>query len=95
MQGALLILSPPTPPNDWEYRYTFSTSAKTYEDTVHFYVHLMQARTHEEYPPKDGYVNNCQLNVIARATPIHPDLVLMWKKIGYDEICNDVNELAM
>ncbi|RGB29402.1 hypothetical protein C1646_322062 [Rhizophagus diaphanus] len=66
----------------------------TYEDTVH-YIQLMQARAHEEYPPKDGYENSRQLNVVARAILIHPDLVLMWKEIGYHEICNDVNELVM
>ncbi|RIA95179.1 hypothetical protein C1645_817025 [Glomus cerebriforme] len=43
-------------------------------------------REHEEYPPQDGYENNRQLNVIARAVIIHPDLVNMWKNIGYYEI---------
>ncbi|PKC11013.1 hypothetical protein RhiirA5_498022 [Rhizophagus irregularis] len=47
----------------------------TYEDTVHF--QLMQARAYEEYSPKDGYENSHQLNVVARAIFIHPDLVLM------------------
>ncbi len=42
----------------------------------------------EEYPPKDGYENNRQLN-------IHLELVILWKKIGYNEICNDVNDLVM
>ncbi|GES79610.1 hypothetical protein GLOIN_2v1595045 [Rhizophagus clarus] len=46
----------------------------TYEDSVH-YIQLMQARAHEEYPPKDGYENSRQLNVVARAILIHPDLV--------------------
>ena len=33
---------------------------------------------------------------MARAILIHPDLVIMWKEIGYFEICNDdVNELVM
>uniref|UniRef100_U9TZJ7 Uncharacterized protein n=1 Tax=Rhizophagus irregularis (strain DAOM 181602 / DAOM 197198 / MUCL 43194) TaxID=747089 RepID=U9TZJ7_RHIID len=44
----------------------------TYEDTVHF--QLMQARAYEEYSPKDGYENSRQLNVVARAIFIHPDL---------------------
>ncbi|GBC08964.1 hypothetical protein RclHR1_08500009 [Rhizophagus clarus] len=55
----------------------------------------MQARAHEDYPPKDGYENSRQLNVVARAILIHPDLVNLWKKIGYHEICSDVNELVM
>ncbi|GBB90026.1 hypothetical protein RclHR1_01690011 [Rhizophagus clarus] len=54
-----------------------------YEDTI------------EEYPPRDGYENNRQLNVIARAIIIHPDLVKMWKSIGYYEICDDVNDLVI
>jgi hypothetical protein len=49
----------------------------------------------EEYPSKDGYENNRQLNVIARAIIIHPDLVNMWKNIGYHEICSDVNDLVI
>jgi len=65
-----------------------------YEDTVE-YIQLMQARAHEEYPPKDGYENSRQLNVVARAILIYPDLVNLWKEIGYNEICSDVNELVM
>ncbi|RIA96690.1 hypothetical protein C1645_857201 [Glomus cerebriforme] len=65
-----------------------------YEDSIE-YIQLMQARTHEDYPPKDGFENSRQLNVIARAILIHPDLVNLWKKIGYHEICSDVNELVM
>ncbi|CAG8513692.1 12866_t:CDS:1 [Cetraspora pellucida] len=49
----------------------------------------------EEYPPKDGYENNRQLNIIGRAILICKDLVLLWKEIGYYEICNDVNDLVM
>jgi hypothetical protein len=55
----------------------------------------MQARSHEDYSPKDGYENSRQLNVVARAILVHPDLVNLWKKIGYYEICNDVNDLVM
>ena len=55
----------------------------------------MQARAHEEYPPKYGYENSRQLNVVTRAILIHPDLVTLWKDIGYYEICSDVNELVM
>src|SRR6266542_5361571 len=55
----------------------------------------MQARAYEEYPPKDGYENSRQLNVIARAILIYPDLVILWKEIGYNKICSDVNELVM
>ena len=32
---------------------------------------------------------------MARAILIHPDLVVLWKEIGYYEICIDVNELVM
>jgi hypothetical protein len=46
----------------------------------------MQARAHEEYPPKDGYENSRQLNVVARAILIYPDLVLVWEEISYYEI---------
>ncbi|CAB5378089.1 hypothetical protein RhiirA5_424872 [Rhizophagus irregularis] len=65
-----------------------------HEDTVE-YIQLMQSRAHEEYPPKDGYENSRQLNVIARAILIYPDLVTLWKEIGYYEICSDVNDLVM
>ena len=49
----------------------------------------------EEYPPKDGYENNRQLNVIARAILIYPDLINLWKMIEYNEICNDLNDLVI
>ncbi|GBB83847.1 hypothetical protein RclHR1_01050021 [Rhizophagus clarus] len=65
-----------------------------HEDTVE-YIQLMQSRAHEEYPPKDGFENSRQLNVVARAILIHPDLVTFWKEIGYHEICSDVNDLVM
>jgi len=57
-------------------------------------IRLMQARN-EEYPPKDAYENYGQLNVLARAILIHPHLVTLWKEIGYNEICSDVNGLVM
>ncbi|CAG8581889.1 5931_t:CDS:2 [Funneliformis mosseae] len=57
--------------------------------------HIHQQPPPEEYPPKDGYENSRQLNVIARAILIHPDLVNLWKQIGYEEICNDVNDLVL
>src|SRR6266542_694615 len=59
------------------------------------YLRSLQARTQEEYPPKEGYENNRQLNVVTRAILIHPDLVNLWKSIGYHEICSDINELAI
>ncbi|EXX55878.1 uncharacterized protein OCT59_010613 [Rhizophagus irregularis] len=65
-----------------------------YEDTIEF-IQLIQDRAQEDYPPKDGYENSRQLNVIARAILIYPDLVIMWKEIGYYEICSDLNELVM
>ncbi len=57
--------------------------------------HNRQPPIPEEYPPKDGFENNRLLNVIARAILIHLELVILWKKIGYNEICNDVNDLVM
>jgi hypothetical protein len=57
--------------------------------------HIHQQSAPEEYPSKDGFENNRQLNVIARGILIHPDLVNLWKQIGYYEICNDVNDLVM
>jgi hypothetical protein len=65
-----------------------------YEDTTE-YIQLMHARAHEEYPPKDGFENSRQLNVVARAILIQPDLVNLWKEIGYHEVCRDINELVM
>jgi hypothetical protein len=57
--------------------------------------HIHQQLAPEEYPSKDGFENNRQLNVIARGILIHPDLVNLWKRIGYYEICNDINDLVM
>ncbi|RIB08339.1 hypothetical protein C2G38_2045247 [Gigaspora rosea] len=51
--------------------------------------------TPEEYPPKDGHENKCQLNVIARSILICKEIVNLWKEIGYYEICYDVNDLVM
>ncbi|CAG8854192.1 7743_t:CDS:2, partial [Gigaspora margarita] len=48
----------------------------------------------EEYPAKDGYKNNRQLNIIAQSILIHKNLVNVWKKIGYHEIVDDVNDLV-
>ncbi|CAI2188970.1 10060_t:CDS:2, partial [Funneliformis geosporum] len=39
--------------------------------------------------------NSRQLNVVARAILIQPDLVNLWKEIGYYEICCDFNEYVM
>ncbi|PKK65250.1 hypothetical protein RhiirC2_786425 [Rhizophagus irregularis] len=49
----------------------------------------------ENYLSRDGYENNRQVNLISRAILIHPDLVVLWKKIGYNEICSDFNELVI
>ncbi|PKK71113.1 hypothetical protein RhiirC2_865796 [Rhizophagus irregularis] len=65
-----------------------------YEDSID-YIQLMQANSHEEYPSRDGYENYQQLSDVSRAILIHPDLVNMWKKIGYYEICSDFNELVI
>lgn len=48
-----------------------------------------------EYPAKDGYENEQQLNMIARAIIIKHDLVNIWKQIGYNDICNDYNSLVI
>ncbi|GES73899.1 hypothetical protein GLOIN_2v1486262 [Rhizophagus clarus] len=65
-----------------------------YEDTIE-YIQLMQTYSHEEYPSRDGYENYQQLNDVSRAILIHPDLVNMWKTVGYHEICSDFNELVI
>lgn len=49
----------------------------------------------EEYPAKDGYENNRQLKIIARAILIHKNLINLWKKIGYHDIIDDVNDLVI
>ncbi|CAG8437507.1 12659_t:CDS:1 [Acaulospora colombiana] len=63
-----------------------------FTDTVEY---LQRSQAPEEYPPKDGYENDRQLNVIARAILICPTLVDLWKSIGYVEICRDVNDLVL
>jgi hypothetical protein len=49
----------------------------------------------EHFPSQDGYENNRQINLISRAILIHPELVTLWKKIGYTEVCSDMNGLVM
>ncbi|CAG8708465.1 12558_t:CDS:1 [Funneliformis mosseae] len=49
----------------------------------------------EEYPPKDGYENSRQLNVIARAILLESQLVGLWKEIGYNDICSDINDIVL
>ncbi|CAG8677527.1 2921_t:CDS:1, partial [Funneliformis mosseae] len=49
----------------------------------------------EEYPSKDGFENNRQLNAIARAILLDASLVHLWKETGYTEICDDTNDLFM
>ena len=53
------------------------------------------ATNNNEYPSRDGYENDPQFNLIARAILIHPELVHMWKKIGYTDICVDYNKLVI
>ncbi|RIA96689.1 hypothetical protein C1645_871870 [Glomus cerebriforme] len=65
-----------------------------YEDTIE-YMQLMKARAHESFPSRDGFENSRQLDVMARAILIYPDLVSLWKQIGYYEVCNDINELVI
>ncbi|CAG8755391.1 17371_t:CDS:1 [Cetraspora pellucida] len=49
----------------------------------------------EGYLPKDGYENDDCLKIISRAILIHKDLVQLWKKIGYHEICEDINDFVI
>ncbi|GBC04014.1 hypothetical protein RclHR1_05470005 [Rhizophagus clarus] len=49
----------------------------------------------EYYPSKDGYENNRQINLISRAVLIQPELVNLWKNIGYNEVCSDLNEIVV
>jgi hypothetical protein len=73
----------------------FPPRPKAYQLDLNSDPHIHQQPIPEEYPSKDGFENNRQLNVIARGILIHPDLVNLWKQIGYYEICNDVNDLVM
>ncbi|CAG8719267.1 1138_t:CDS:1, partial [Funneliformis mosseae] len=45
-------------------------------------------------PFKDGYESESQIKTIVRAIISKPNLVNLWKEIGYEEICVDFNELA-
>ncbi|PKC02445.1 hypothetical protein RhiirA5_379778 [Rhizophagus irregularis] len=50
------------------------------------------------FPPstrEHGYENVHQLNILARAIVLYPDLVNLWKQIGYHEICKDTNSLVI
>ena len=49
----------------------------------------------EKYPSDDGFENNRELNIITKGILTHPNLVNLWKYIGYYEICNDFNDLVM
>jgi len=49
----------------------------------------------ECYIRGDGYENARQLNILARAIAIYPDLINMWKQIGYYDICNDLNTFVL
>ena len=48
----------------------------------------------EKFPSNDGFENNSHLNMIAKTIVTHPNLVNLWKQIGYFEICNDYNDLV-
>jgi hypothetical protein len=48
-----------------------------------------------QFPPIDGYENNRELNLISRAIIFRPEFVSLWKKIGYNEVCSDLNELVV
>lgn len=49
----------------------------------------------EQFPSQDGYENKLEINLISRAILIHPELVTLWKKIGYNEVCSDMNGLVV
>lgn len=49
----------------------------------------------EEYPSRDGYENNRQMNVIARAILLEHELINAWKEIGYYNIISDTNDLVI
>jgi hypothetical protein len=51
--------------------------------------------TAEYYPSQDGYENKRQVNLVSRAILICPNLVKLWKEIGYNEVCSDMNELVL
>ncbi|GES91753.1 hypothetical protein GLOIN_2v1793189 [Rhizophagus clarus] len=48
-----------------------------------------------EHPRSDGYENIHQLNILAHVIVLYPDLVKLWKQIGYHEICKDTNCLVI
>ena len=55
----------------------------------------MQILNRKEYPAKDGFENNKQLNIIARAILIRPEIVEYWKQIGHHDICKELNDLVL
>ncbi|RGB37095.1 hypothetical protein C1646_757345 [Rhizophagus diaphanus] len=61
--------------------------SKAYQLDLNSDPHIHQQPIPEEYPSKDGFENNRQLNVIAREILIHPDLVNLWKQILYLFLC--------
>jgi hypothetical protein len=66
-------------------------------DTLEYplnYIRFLQERD-DDYPRKDGYENYRQLNIIARAIILHPELTNLWKRIGYYDICQDLNQLVI
>ena len=48
-----------------------------------------------DFPSLDGYENNRQMNVIARAILLKHDIVRMWIGMGYEEIIQDTNDLVL
>ena len=65
-----------------------------FEDSID-YQQEMQILNRKEYPAKNRFENNKQLNIIARAILIQPEIVEFWKQIGYYDICRDVNNLVL
>jgi hypothetical protein len=54
-----------------------------------------------QYPPVDdyllldGYESKNQIELISSAILFRPELVILWKRIGYKEVCSDFNELII
>ncbi|POG79910.1 hypothetical protein GLOIN_2v1471925 [Rhizophagus irregularis DAOM 181602=DAOM 197198] len=73
----------------------FPPRPKAYQLDLNSDSHIHQQPIPEEYPSKDGFENNRQLNVIAKGILIHPDLMNLWKQIGYYEIYDLVMQGAL
>ncbi|PKY46703.1 hypothetical protein RhiirA4_461642 [Rhizophagus irregularis] len=89
IKSALLILFPPTPPSDWEC------------PGVHYDILISAFQVIRKESKSAIALNfyNVELSVHSNLyywilKTYGPDSV-MWKEIGYHEICNDINEFVM